>query len=740
MKAKLTIHFDSLWHAGSGQAAGRDVDALFERDTDGLPCLGGRRLRGLIKHAARLHGSHGLVTPQEAFGEDEGDGRSKSTTGLDVSVEASSSGIIRVGSAVIPSATRLELLNRRFELGGLAKDIASTAMENGRAKEHSLRRIEFAIPMDLEAELSWNAPEDKEQQVFVWLKSVLRLVRRAGLGRHDGFGRCRVEISKREETAPPTARTENRTSATSRTLVFGLTLKDGVVVTARGGSAGLHECLDYIPGSALWGVAAARLYGKWAADSDSEAGWKKILSAFHSGKVRFHCARPASPISGSALLPVPLAWHFLKGESFADHDELIPDQLTSCAVKPWKFDHGQPEQVRRGWFSDTGEFRQLEHRHHPKTAMDRDNFDRAEDKKYFGYMALQPGERFIACIEADDDAEGWDELRELFEDGGEIELGRSKAAEFGRAVVSNADQNAWRFPAPTVSPSLGQVVFHALSDLALADKYGQPTLTPSPQTFGLAPGDYSPDPEHTFLQVRRYSPWNAFRKAHDAERLVIRAGSVIAFKLEPARKPADLSSLARRVGYCQEQGLGLVAVNPAYLFEMPMPNPPLGTDPTPDQPSSDVPPLPAGASLLAKTVHQRYCRTMLQVLAIALGRDWAAEWAGKAQNLSKSQWARLREEAVRATTRDELLRSLDDLKRGLFKHGLSALKWEPPGEKESVASEIRMKLKDDDSLSKELGSVRMPATGPDGEDLVSRLALDACREAAIACARAKRKD
>ena len=47
-----TIEFFSLWHCGSGLAAGADVDERVIRDKDGLPYVPGRTVKGLLRDAA----------------------------------------------------------------------------------------------------------------------------------------------------------------------------------------------------------------------------------------------------------------------------------------------------------------------------------------------------------------------------------------------------------------------------------------------------------------------------------------------------------------------------------------------------------------------------------------------------------------------------------------------------------------------------------------------------------------
>lgn len=741
MKATLHLHFDSYWQAGTGKRGGADLDEFFDRDDDGLPLLRGKRLKGLLKDAASLHQQYKPCCPisiEAAFGEEGGSGKSPGA-------------FLDIRNAVIVK-DRDHLLRREAEFSGLSQALSGTAMQDeGIAKAKTLRSVEAAIPMSLEAVIEWSDKHENSKEIIRWLENISRLLRYAGRHRHRGLGRCRVDII--EIKPPPTDHEQSPTdkkanpdieigsvASPSQSLTLKLTLTDDVVISARAATAGPHETLDYLPGSVLWG-AVSSLYGQWAGIGQ----WDKVQSVFHSGKVRFLPGRPWVDVGTAlvpapkALLPAPLAWHFKKGAKFHEHNKLANSdddvKLRSLSATAWDFDKDhQPQQVRGGWFSPAGDYHTVRRVYQDHTAVKSGTFDRAEDGKFFGYNAIKAGQSFLVRIEADPGTHGWTEVVNLLKKRRELRFGRSKSAEYGRAEVEVVADTDWTEPEPS-KPSAQLLVFHALSDLAFVDKHGQPTLIPEPAHFCEELVGWELDGEHTYTQVRSYSPWNRHRGSHDAERQVLKMGSVIAFK--PAEDtqvaPVDFTKLPRRVGQWQEQGLGVVAINPAYLFTVPTaePVPPVQQDKTtPTSPSDD-------ASPLIKTMHRRFCQRTMQRLAVALGREWALKWreGRMGSGLSKSQWARLREEAVAAPSRKSLLDSLDSPDRGLFQHGLSKLKWESP-EQDTPAKRIRATLTDNAVLKDELIRVGVPATAEN----ISTLAQHACREAAIACARAKRND
>ena len=59
MSYRLKIDIQSYWHPSTGRGQGSDVDALAHRDKDGIPCLPGRTIKGLLRDAVnrRSHAS-----------------------------------------------------------------------------------------------------------------------------------------------------------------------------------------------------------------------------------------------------------------------------------------------------------------------------------------------------------------------------------------------------------------------------------------------------------------------------------------------------------------------------------------------------------------------------------------------------------------------------------------------------------------------------------------------------------
>jgi len=514
-------------------------------------------------------------------------------------------------------------------------------------------------------------------------------------------------------------------------LRLDFTADTDLIFSASAGTAGQHECLDYIPGSAIWGAVAARFYGKWASAGD----WEKVRSLFYSGKVRFGIGAP-SLSRGVPLRPVPFAWHSKKGHDWKTNGkganealEIIATELRNLSRTQWDFaKDGQPEQTRTGWFAADGTIVTVNHRHRLKTAIDPDQFDSPSDGQLFGYSSIPAGTRFVAMIEADPTTPGWSEVRDYLCQAKKLRLGRSRSAEFGEVTLkaSEATEDGWPLSGSSGSDAQ-QVVLHLLSDLALSDSFGVPQLHPTPELLGLGQGET--DLTHSHLRFRSYSPWNRFRGCHDTERQVIAAGSVITIHLEQLPKTSRLVA-----GLYQAEGLGQVVVNPDYLAAALIAFPSSSPSPSQQKQIPVVPPPSEDPVYIAMSC--RYADSVLEQLSVALGSQWADKWANNCHHVSKSQWSRLRQIAV-------LSLSVEDLKtriKSLGKGNLSAEKyWNKVARvgSDTPTQIVLNSLEPTQTIKDSLQSEGLAERDPAGRDLAALLAIHATREAAIAISRKK---
>jgi CRISPR/Cas system CSM-associated protein Csm3 (group 7 of RAMP superfamily) len=189
--ANVNLEIHSWWHPGSGEAGAGDVDAAVRRDRSGLPYFPGKTLQGLFRAAAfqwAAFGSGSCEQIERLFGRecppawDTGGQPSSSFTGL---LCFSNAELLPDFRAWVGTA------QGRRELPALFEVLANTALnKDGVAVEHSLRRAEVVMPCRLEATVSW--PTDEELKDT--LNAIARWIRRLGLHRHRGLGRCNVTV------------------------------------------------------------------------------------------------------------------------------------------------------------------------------------------------------------------------------------------------------------------------------------------------------------------------------------------------------------------------------------------------------------------------------------------------------------------------------------------------------------------------------------------------------------------
>ena len=339
------------------------------------------------------------------------------------------------------------------------------------------------------------------------------------------------------------------------TLDLTLTLLDDVVASERPATEGGHASLDYLPGAMLLGAAAARLYARLPRND--------AYRLFHSGKLRFGDATPL--VDALPCWPMPLCWHEKKTEPAT-----VGDRLEAGKVRNLQFgayaDGVQPKQLREGYVRVDGRRLTVSKALRMKTAIDPET-GRVQNSQLYGYEAMLAGQSFGARIEADDDlpAALWDGLVDTLLTIETLLLGRSRSAEYGRVRAERTAKPL--LPPPSAHPAQpGMLTLWCMTDLALLDERGQPTLEPTPARLGLERGTL--DWDRSFLRFRRFAPWNAHRGCYDLERQVIRRGSVITLDgVDPPLTESERQHLLMGIGLYPELGMGRVCLDPRLLAD-----------------------------------------------------------------------------------------------------------------------------------------------------------------------------
>ncbi|MEJ8679932.1 hypothetical protein P0C22_15415 [Plesiomonas shigelloides] len=333
-------------------------------------------------------------------------------------------------------------------------------------------------------------------------------------------------------------------------IFYTLTTLEPVIIS-RSSATTQHQTLDHIPGSALLGAVASKLYPQLSTED--------AFTLFHSGECRFSPAYPVvtgsdNPQSGEIALPAPASWHTPKGDK---------NDLTNHAARSFARDElTQYQQIRQGFISSA---RTLQYAPDirtgltARTALDSET-QRAKEGQLFQYAFIHAEQTFAGWVDCAEPA-----LAALLEQTlqGEFVLGRSRNSEFGKVSLSLYQPQTASQSQPVTAHG-NELVIWCLSDVACLDAFGQPTLTPSAQD--LHPelcGEL--DPTRTFIRSRRVRRFNRARGGLNSEQLLIAAGSVLTYQLQDEPTEQALHALTEQgCGFAREQGLGWVMINPAW--------------------------------------------------------------------------------------------------------------------------------------------------------------------------------
>lgn len=216
MEIGLSVTLLDYWHAGAGTEAAYDLDAVVDKDADGLPRIRGRMLKGLLRDAIYRAEKLGILT---AFVNSTGPDIAARLFGSDgfgtdnVVREDTRPGVLRLDDARLP-ATEREVLSQDRHSGlrrWLYREVFSTAIDHATdaAQSRTLRGIEVTVPVELETTIHWiegpgstHSPLAREWPAII--ERCLPLVRSVGAHRSRGLGRAvfTVRLFKAAAEAP----------------------------------------------------------------------------------------------------------------------------------------------------------------------------------------------------------------------------------------------------------------------------------------------------------------------------------------------------------------------------------------------------------------------------------------------------------------------------------------------------------------------------------------------------------
>jgi len=187
MEIKYKIEFFSNWHCGSGLASGADLDELVIKDAEGLPFVPGKTMKGLLREAfgnvCSYHKKNDKSCMKKIFGYDNDNTEDEGKTSEE------SKGYAFFSNADLEKDEKDAIISRDL-IPFLYQSVTSTKIDNeGIAANLTLRKIQTTVPCILYGHI-YDVPEDYKE-LFI---DAFHFIKRIGLGRNRGYGRCQISI------------------------------------------------------------------------------------------------------------------------------------------------------------------------------------------------------------------------------------------------------------------------------------------------------------------------------------------------------------------------------------------------------------------------------------------------------------------------------------------------------------------------------------------------------------------
>jgi len=204
----MEFNIQSYWHIGSGQEGGAYADALVLKNSDYLPYLPGKSIKGLLRDA------FSRAEKNNWFNDFSHENDKNTETLVDVlfgnegKAGTSEQGALQISSGVLSSQEIDYLRDNRQAKSQLYKVTYATAIndETGVAENTSLRSMEVCVPMVLTTQVSVNTghigylnnKDVLDEKLSLWLTQVVSFITEIGAKRHRGLGKVIVNVKQEQ--------------------------------------------------------------------------------------------------------------------------------------------------------------------------------------------------------------------------------------------------------------------------------------------------------------------------------------------------------------------------------------------------------------------------------------------------------------------------------------------------------------------------------------------------------------
>jgi len=546
--SEIRITLKSDLCAASGSSFGNTIDTDVALDSLGIPYIPARRIKGCLRQSAEdLQAMGSPLATQEAverlFGNADGQ-----------------AGALTVENALLPETGAIRAAIRKAEQMPALKSVAatarvadlftyvrgSTAMENGKAKDGTLRFIRVMdrySPLNPEKETTFVCQvflsDPKEEEL---LRQCCQATRHIGSSRNRGLGDVAFEYAAGKEAQKKAEDSSVKPAAGERCRIkYSIALKEPVVVP------GVERSIAAVSSRAVIGCLSAEWLRKHG-QAD-----KRFARLFLSGEVQWQDLTPVS--EGRRSVPAPRFLARLKGSETKLVNLLGPTLLEKNGpVKMKPLDGSYAVQTKEGFDLLTVSVSSMYH--HSVEKKDRQGELYVEDSVDSGFVyggsVSVPGDLAMDVIE-------------LLQ-GADFRFGRSKSAQYGACRLLEAPF-CESIREEKLSTRPGETVYAVLqSDLLLCrDGMNTPDHQSVREAIAKATGllnelpvnesTQTPVPDSCAYQAR--GGYHTLWQLRKSVQTVVMAGSYYQLKATGEEIPAQI-----RLGEYPQEGMGLIRLIP----------------------------------------------------------------------------------------------------------------------------------------------------------------------------------
>jgi CRISPR-associated protein Csx10 len=290
MKIKMELLSNAIPATGEGRGSIIDVEVV--SDDYGLPYIPAKRIKGILRENA-WHLVNADKMDRNSLNNIFG------VTGGNEGVLVLSNGYplnyrdLKVFLENIREELPKIILNKETVLNYYTQIVSATAIENGIAKENSLRMVR-ALRRGLFFEFDIDLPHEYLDD----LQTICKVTRFFGLNRNRGFGHIKMTL----ENIKKSKKYHNENFVANDSLQLDIETLSGILTTNKVGNGQISE--DSIPGSSILGLMA-RYYIKYYRLGKDAHKDKDFLDIFLNNKVQFYNGYPV--INDERSIPAPIS-------------------------------------------------------------------------------------------------------------------------------------------------------------------------------------------------------------------------------------------------------------------------------------------------------------------------------------------------------------------------------------------------------------------------------------------------